>query len=93
MAPSSTITVLLLLGVASTASAQSTTASNEGQTTWGTVVYTFHGEKTPDLAYSGYNLSPLGANQLLQAGSVIRDRYVAPPDNGTNITNAAPING
>lgn len=81
----------LLLGLAATtALAQSTE-----ELVWASVVYTFHGEKTPSLTnpYGPYNLSPLGANQLLAAGSLIRSRNIAPPANGSQLTAAAVISG
>ena len=62
------------------------------QTTWGSVVFTYHGEKTPEFNNGPYNLSPLGASQLYLAGQAVRERYVSPPDNASLIT-AAPING
>jgi hypothetical protein len=79
---------LLLLSAATTVP-----AAAEDQITWGSVVYVFHGERTPDLSYVGYNLSPLGANQMVEAGSVIRDRYVHPPLNKSEITAQALVNG
>ncbi|KAF4633022.1 hypothetical protein G7Y89_g5097 [Cudoniella acicularis] len=63
------------------------------QTTWAAVVFTFHGEQIPSLHDGPYNLTPLGANQLLNAGQVIRDRYISAPVNGSEITIAMPING
>jgi hypothetical protein len=87
MAP---LTLGVLIGLSASAAAQ---VANNGQITWGSVVYTFHGEKIPDLAFNGYELTSLGANQLLNAGSVIRSRYVSPPINGTEITVGEPING
>jgi len=75
------------------AALQLVAAQGSEQITWGAVAFTYHGEKTPALAYNGYHLSPLGANQLLGAGSVVRDRYVSPPLNETDLTEAAPING
>jgi hypothetical protein len=74
-----------LLAVSATAVAQ--------QTTWGSVVFTYHGEKTPTLNNGPYNLSPLGASQLYLAGQAIRERYISPPNNGSVITDPAPING
>ena len=47
----------------------------------------------PSLSDGPYNLTPLGANQLFDAGSIIRSRYVSAPDNGSEITTAAIING
>ncbi|PQE11480.1 histidine acid phosphatase protein [Rutstroemia sp. NJR-2017a BBW] len=60
--------------------------------TWSSIVYTYHGEKTPDMPNSTtLSLTPLGAQQLYSAGSVIRDRYLT--SNGTQLTLGLPING
>lgn len=74
--------------LSATASAQSTE-----QVIWSAVTYTYHGEKTPALFPGPYDLTPLGANQLFQAGELIRDRYISTPANGSNVTEAANING
>jgi len=84
----SRLNLIALLALSSVAA-----AASSNQITWGSVIFTYHGEKTPSLANAGYNLSPIGATQLLQAGHTIRDRYVKPPANGSRITSAAPING
>jgi len=63
------------------------------QVTWGAVVFTYHGEKIPVLHDGPYNLTPLGANQLLSAGQTIRNRYVAAASNSSQITVSLPING
>ena len=79
------LTALLMLSAA--AFAQSS------QITWASVVYTFYGEKTPSLTSGPYNLSPLGANQSLAAGDLIRQRYLSTSGNATQLTTSAPING
>jgi hypothetical protein len=63
------------------------------QVTWASVIFVNHGEKIPYLNRGPYNLTPLGANQLLEAGSVVRDRYLSPPVNGSQLTEGFPING
>ncbi len=75
-----------LLGLSSTALAQP-------QIVWASVVYAYYGEKTPSLTNGPYNLSPLGANQMLQAGSFLRNRNINPPANGSELSAPAPING
>lgn len=70
--------------------ASSAIASTNNQITWGTVSFTYHGEKSPDFASAGYTLSPLGANQLLLAGQTMRQRYVS---SSTNLSTEAPISG
>lgn len=68
-------------------------AASTQQVVWSAVTYTYHGEKTPAL-FPGpmYDLTPVGATQLYEAGGILRDRYVSSPANNS-ITNAAPING
>ena len=66
-------------------------AAQDGQTTWGSVVLTLNGEKSPDISTPYPNLTPLGAQQVISAGKVIRTRYLEGP--GTNITNYFPIQG
>ncbi|KUJ22936.1 histidine acid phosphatase-like protein [Mollisia scopiformis] len=63
------------------------------QITWSAITFTYHGEKVPDLYPSPYYLTPYGANQLLNAGQIVRDRHISPPENGSLITGAAVING
>ncbi|KAG0651236.1 hypothetical protein D0Z07_1889 [Hyphodiscus hymeniophilus] len=71
----------------------STTALAQSQTVWASVVYTFYGEKIPSLTSGPYNLTPLGANQMFDAGSFLRSRNIDPPENATQLTGPAPING
>lgn len=66
-------------------------ASQSQQTTWGAVVLSLHGERTPEIADAFPYLTPLGAQQALAAGSAIRTRYIEGP--GTNATNSYPIPG
>jgi hypothetical protein len=66
-------------------------ASQAKQTTWGSVVMALHGERTPDIADAFPNLTPLGAQQAVSAGSAIRTRYIQGP--GNNVTNSYPIPG
>lgn len=69
----------------------STTALAQSEIVWGSVIYTYYGEKTPSLTSGPYNLSPLGATQMLQAGSFIRSRNIDPPTNSSNLGAPAPI--
>lgn len=74
--------------------ALSTTALAQTQeVVWSAVTYTYHGEKTPALFPGPYDLTPLGANQLYEAGQVFRNRYISGPANGTTTTAPSPING
>jgi hypothetical protein len=72
-------------------SATSTLAQD--QITWGSVIFTYHGEKTPFLSRGSHHLTPLGATQLHDAGSAIRSRYVSKPENSSSITEFMPIKG
>lgn len=76
-----------LLGLSTPALSQSS------QIVWASVVYTFYGEKTPSLTSGPYNLSPLGANQSLNAGALLRQRYLSSSGNASQLTTSAPING
>lgn len=64
-------------------------ASQAQQTTWGAVVMSLYGERTPSIVDAFPSLTPLGAQQALSAGSAIRTRYIKGP--GTNVTNSYPI--
>ena len=44
--------------------------------TWASVLYTYHGEKSPGLEAGPQVLTPLGANQLKDAGAFLRSRYI-----------------
>jgi hypothetical protein len=68
------------------------TTQNEeyNQTTWGSVVISCHGERTP-LVSRTPKLTAVGAEQALQAGSIIRTRFISGPN--TKITQSFPING
>jgi Histidine phosphatase superfamily (branch 2) len=73
------------------ASSAKLVASQAQQTTWGTVVMSLNGECTPEIAEPFPNLTPLGAQQAVSAGSAIRTRYVQGP--GNNVTDSYPIPG
>jgi hypothetical protein len=81
-----TLTTLLAISAIAAAAASS-------DITWGAVVFTYHGEKVPALSNGPYNLSPVGANQLLDAGSMLRSRYIDPSSNASALITAAPISG
>lgn len=85
MAPAALFTALLTL--AAKALAQTTPV------TWAALAFTYHGEKVPDLHSAPYYLTPYGANQLLNAGQVVRERYISPPTNGSLQTSSAVIDG
>ncbi|CZR52153.1 uncharacterized protein PAC_02030 [Phialocephala subalpina] len=85
MAPALRFTALLSLSA--------TTLAQTTQVTWAAVAFTYHGEKIPDLHSSPYYLTPYGANQLLNAGQVVRERYISPPTNGSLQTSSAVVNG
>ncbi len=85
MAPTALFTALWTLSATALAQTE--------QITWAAVAFTYHGEKIPDLHSAPYYLTPYGANQLLNAGEVVRDRYISPPSNGSLVTSGVPING
>ncbi|KAG4432865.1 hypothetical protein IFR05_011639 [Cadophora sp. M221] len=67
-------------------------SQNTDQVTWAAVSYTYHGEKTPDFhsPSRSIDLTPLGAQQLFNAGTGIRNRYIT----SMNISqDTIPING
>ena len=86
--------VLVLLHLAAVLGFLTTTTFAQSEILWGSVIYTYHGEKTPSITSGPYNLSPLGATQMLQAGSFIRSRNIDPPTNtSSQLGGTAPING
>lgn len=72
---------LLVAGMALSVSAQDP-SSNE--TIWASVIYTYHGDRTP-LVWPVQNmLTSLGAQQLFSAGSFFRRRYLTKTQGGKN---------
>ncbi|CAD6446951.1 d8dca34b-a0a4-45cb-ae96-471e5151b4db [Sclerotinia trifoliorum] len=66
--------------------------SNMVPITWSSVVYTYYGEITPTIVNATTpTLTPLGATQLYNSGSIIRDRYLN--STATQLTLGQPING
>ncbi|EMR80547.1 hypothetical protein ACHAPC_001908 [Botrytis cinerea] len=60
--------------------------------TWSSIVYTYYGEITPTMInVTSPVLTPLGASQLYNSGSVIRDRYLN--STSTQLTLGLPVNG
>ncbi|KAL9624111.1 MAG: hypothetical protein Q9160_001633 [Pyrenula sp. 1 TL-2023] len=64
----------------------------EGQTVlqehiWQTVSYTLYGDRTPLILPETNTLTPLGAQQLYQAGSSFRQRYIDATSNFSSSTN------
>lgn len=69
---------LVVAGMALLVSAQD---SPRNETIWASVIYTYHGDRTPLLWTAPSVLTPLGARQLYSAGSFFRQRYLrATPD-------------
>ena len=60
------------------------------ETVWSSVLVTLYGDRAP-LISSGNSLTPLGAQQLYSAGSLFRDRYIAP--SSSNASSDLVING
>jgi hypothetical protein len=46
---------------------------------WGSVIFSLYGDRTPFILPQTNTLTPLGAQQLYNAGSGFRDRYIVPP--------------
>lgn len=64
------------------------------QTTWAAVAISYHGEREPLITTASPSLAALtalGAQQALEAGSVIRTRYVSGPD--SDISRSFPVHG
>jgi hypothetical protein len=59
-----------------------------------TFIYTHYGDRTPFVLPTDPTLTPLGAQQLYNAGSTFRDRYITPVSGGdeedTTIRNISP---
>lgn len=67
---------VLLAGMARLLSAQD---SSSNETIWSSVIYTYHGDRTP-LVWPVQNvLTALGAQQLYSAGTFFRQRYLTEP--------------
>lgn len=61
-----------------------TTAAQMGirQQLLSTFIYTLHGDRTPLVLTTSPTLTPLGAQQLYEAGDRMRQRYVIPSESG-----------
>ena len=70
-----------------------TSALAQAEITWGSVVFTYHGEKIPYLAQGAHHLTPFGATQLFNAGNAVRERYLQIRPNTTSTQDFRPING
>lgn len=70
---------LLVAGMALSVSAQDP-LSNE--TIWASVIYSYHGDRTPLVWPVQKMLTPLGAQQLYSAGSFFRRRYLTKSQGG-----------
>lgn len=64
---------LVLASLALLISAQD---SSRNETIWSSVIYTYHGDRTPLIWPAAPVLTPLGAQQLYSAGSFFRKRYL-----------------
>lgn len=73
MASSLTATLLFSFALSAVVVAQT-----DQVVTWSSVSFIYHGEKTPLLTpyATSSDLTPLGAQQLYQAGSALRERYI-----------------
>ena len=86
--------VVFLAALIATSSGQS--SGTNASTVWGSVIVVNSGERTPLSDLSSSALTPRGALQMRQQGSVFRSRYLGGPgDDGRppNITDRQPIRG
>lgn len=83
--------VYLLVAAGWALSSAAAAAAQNVQTTWAAVVMAFHGEREALLSTDSPFITPLGAWQAHDAGSVIRTRYIQGP--GNTITDSYPISG
>ena len=60
------------------------------ETIWSSVLVTLYGDRSPLITPETSILTPLGAQQLYSAGSLFRNRYIAP---SSNVSNDLIING
>ncbi|MCJ1473294.1 hypothetical protein MMC13_001945 [Lambiella insularis] len=74
---------LLLLVVSCLANA----VAGSTETIWSSVVITRNGDSIPLISEDLTTLTPLGAQQLFEAGAFFRDRYIAPTTFGDYIIN------
>lgn len=91
-------TLALLVGLAALVATSFGQYTESEETVWSSVAYILSGESTPlrgSASASGSTLTPLGAQQMLQAGSVFRARYLTLNGNLTEaqsrLTTQAPI--
>lgn len=70
-----TASLVAILGFFATTLSQS--VGND--TIWASVVYSYHGDRTPLVLPVQNVLTPLGAQQLFSAGAFFRQRYLAAP--------------
>ena len=71
------LTTSLVATIGLFATALSRSVGNE--TIWASVVYSYHGDRTPLVLPVQNVLTPLGAQQLFSAGAFFRQRYLAAP--------------
>ncbi|GBF61964.1 hypothetical protein TMEN_4487 [Trichophyton mentagrophytes] len=68
---------------------------NRRPITWGSVIFTRHGETVPLGAVGAHTLTPVGAQQLIGAGRVFRQRYITPHRNPNlsffNVNGLSPV--
>ena len=65
------------------------TQATSSETIWSSVIYSYHGDRTPLILPVQNVLTPLGGQQLYSVGSFFRDRYVGANANTSNLA----ING
>ena len=65
------------------------TAAQQGDTIWGAVIVSTFGDRIPLLSPNYSTITSLGAQQMHNAGSLFRNRYISPSKDSPNLT----ING
>ena len=58
--------------------------AQDTETVWSSVLVTLYGDRVPLISPDLSILTPLGAQQLYSAGSLFRDRYLAPSLNASS---------
>jgi hypothetical protein len=86
--------VISLAALLASSAAQNVMMEEADVQVWSAVSYIFHGEKTPlrGLGATKESLTPLGARQMFDQGSMFRARYIPnaqlPDDDNANMTQA-----
>jgi len=92
-------TLALVISLAALLASSSAQSEDSNEIVWSSVAYVLYGDRPPLRSSSTGSpaLTPLGAEQLYQQGSMFRARYLSPTSNYTeevaSVTSHATING